>query len=123
MLASRGRLKQQSGTLYDANGNGLALAASDKLRVKISSQDNATPELDLVSGTTTAGNSTVSITQRAAPAAYVIQIGETDMTALAIGTYTVEVIFVDSTTSPANADKHIEWGSLTVMDAPGGTTG
>lgn len=112
-----------TGTLLQADGTtALALAAGDKLRVKIGVTGN-TPLIDMVSPTETASGSSVTITATS-PAAYALHLAQGDMT-MAPGAYDIEIIVIDSAEDdPANAAKQaVDYGIIHVIGTQAGTLG
>lgn len=120
---ARGRTADYTYTLYEADGStGVALAASDVVRFKLYSGNNATPILDIASGQSpTDAGSSVTITQISSPAQARIRIAQGDVSSLALGAYDAEIIVVDdSLTSPIDGALSAERGVVNIMASGGG---
>jgi hypothetical protein len=126
LSAYANRTNDYTGSIYAANGSTPAsLAAGDKLRFKLADKYNATI-LDLLSGTGTANDSLLTITDIGdvdTPAAFSLRLSQGDLD-LSGGKYPIELIWVDdSETDPADAAKHIDGGYLTIIETPDGNLG
>lgn len=97
-------------TFYDADGNEIAMAGSDKVRIKIGIPGR-TPVLDIVSGTPTANGSTASA---ANPSDVHFDQSDTNTTP---GVYEIEASIVDGGTGKI---KHAESGVLQIIETQDG---
>jgi len=121
LFFNRNRTSTQSITLYEADGNGLTLGASDKLRFKMFRRDQATPVLDLLSGTATSSGSLLSITQAASAAEGALKIAQGDLASVLPGVYSYEISVVDHADS--DLIKDADEGIVTIMASGGGSVG
>jgi hypothetical protein len=100
-------------TINDGNGNAITLAVGDKIRLKIWSEDETTPKLDLVSGTPAAGGSNVSA---ANPTRFTLNQADAIWTPRI---YSIEVSIVDAGDTYI---RHADSGVFCLHKAPGGDT-
>lgn len=122
ITAYRNRTADYAGTVKDAAGAAVVLAADDVLRLKVYRRNGATPHLDIDS-TVTANGSVISIVSAAA-GTYVARIAQGDTVNLVPGIYDCELNVVDNSESaPADAIKHVESGVLYLLSTGGGDVG
>ena len=122
LIAYQNRTTKIPHNLVDLQGDPIALADTDRVRLKIGRGFDATPDLDIIHGTTTAGGSGIEIVNRTHPdgASIVIWIGQSET--LDPGVYTAEISVVDdSVTSPlANPILHSKFGAITFIGGMAG---
>lgn len=121
LFFNRNRTSTQSITLYQADGGGLTLGGSDKLRFKLFRRDGATPILDLVSGTATSSGSQLTITQTASAAQATLKIAQGDLATVAPGVYSASLSVVDHADS--DLIKDADEGIVTILASGGGSVG
>lgn len=121
----RGRTRDHSISIYEADGSTVVtLAATDVVRVKIYSGNNETPDLDLLSGESTANGSTVTIDNLSSVPQATLRIAQGDTSGWVLGVYEVSVIVVDdSEAAPVDAAKHAMSGLLYLTGTGGGGLG
>lgn len=117
----KNRTGYQSITLYEADDNGLTLAANDEVRLKVYRRDQATPLLDIDSIGALAGGSLISITQTASAATATLLVAQGDISAAALGSYSAELSVIDSADS--NRIKVAEQGIVHILGTGGGDIG
>ena len=100
-------------TIADANGDAITISAGDKIRLKIWSEDEATPKLDIVSGTPAAGGSNVTA---ANPTRFTLYQADAVWTPRV---YSIEVSVVDAGDTFI---RHADSGVFSLHKAPGGDT-
>jgi hypothetical protein len=121
LFFNRNRTSTQSITLEEADGNGLTLGASDKLRFKLFRRDQATPILDLLSGTATSSGSVLTITQTASAAEATLKVAQGDLASIVPGVYSAELSVVDHADS--DLIKDADEGIVTILASGGGSVG
>lgn len=127
----RSRTTSLTGYIYEQDGTTPhVLAAGDKLRFKVYRGAAATPVLDILSGATLAGGTTISIDSVgdvSNPAQYTITFGQADIDAADVmyGPYDAELIVVDVSegSSPELRNKHTEFGVVNFLHSGGGNLG
>lgn len=99
-------------TLTDSSGDAVTLSGGDKIRLKIWRENDATPLLDLVSGTPSSNNSSVTA---ANPTRFTLTQDDAVWTP---GLYTIEVAIVDASDGLI---RHADSGVFVLHKTPGGT--
>jgi hypothetical protein len=97
------------------------LGASDKLRFKLFRRDQATPILDLLSGTATSSGSVLTITQTASAAEATLKVAQGDLASIVPGVYSAELSVVDHADS--DLIKDADEGIVTILASGGGSVG
>ena len=82
----------------DGSGNVATLAVSDEVRVKVG-VPGVSNFVDMSNATPTAGGSSITINARSPQAKFTVEITETDLASVAVGSYSLEVSRVDSNDS------------------------
>ncbi len=121
-----GRTEDFTVTIKTASGGYLQLEATDMVRFKMG-RDNAEPTLDILSGTPTDNDSSVTIDQRGDGSSthceVTLRLAQGDTQDLE-GTYDAEISVVDdSEAAPADAIKRAERGAFTVIPNMTGNLG
>lgn len=120
LALTRNRTFDYSGTITDANGTAVTFAADDVLRFKLYRRDAATPALEVDNVATANGSVTVLSTD----GDYTLRIAQADTASLVTGPWEAELMVSDnSETSPADAAKHVEHGTVHILGAPAGDIG
>ena len=99
-------------TISDAAGDAVVLGAGDKIRCKIWREDVAAPKLDLVSGTPTAGGSSITAANPTR-----LTLTQNDAT-WPVGIYSIELSVVDAGDTYI---RHADGGVFVLHKSPGGT--
>ena len=116
----KNRTMDFSGTVKDADGTAVTLAADDVLRFKIGKRGTTSLEIDNVA---TANGSVISI-DTPASGTYDLRIAQGDTEDLVSGAYEAELAVVDvSDTAPDDPIKHVEHGSVVLVGTLDGETG
>lgn len=129
IFVHRGGTVDWQGSLYESDGaTQVVLASTDKVRIKIGRGDQATPDLDILSGTATSNSSSVTIDNRGTaattPAQYTLRIAQADSVLLTGAVYEGIVAVVDdSETAPADAFIPVEYFVLHVLPSLAGSKG
>ena len=113
--------------LYEDDGStSVTLAADDVVRFKMGRRDGAQPSLDLDSAGDTSNGSGVTVDElgTSPTAQATIRFAQGDTSGLVAGVYEAEISVVDnSETSPTDAIKSFEFGTVAVLETLGGSVG
>lgn len=129
IFVHRGATVDWRGNLYESDGTTpIVLASTDKVRVKVGRGDQATPDLDILSGTPTSNSSSVTINNvgvaGTTAAQYTLRLAQADTALLTAPVYEGLVAVVDdSETAPADAFIGVEYFVLHVLPALAGSKG
>lgn len=120
--AYAGRTVDFTVPIFEADGSTvIVLTNTDVVRCKVG-RGSATPDLDIDSVGALTGDSIVTI-DTLDPASVTVRLAQADTAGL-LGIYDIEVSVVDdSETTPADAIKAAEKGSIGFSPAPGGDIG
>jgi hypothetical protein len=124
-----GRTEDFAWSLYDRDGEPLAIAVDDHVRFKLAATPGATPALDIDSVGATSAGSVVTIEVRGTagvtPASGTVRLAQDDTSGLTARKYTgCELALVDnSETAPADAIKVCGRGTIDLKASPGGDVG
>lgn len=119
------------GELFEADGSTpYVLESNDKLRFKVYRGDNATPVLDLLSGSPLSGGSGIvidSLGSGTEGAKYTMTFAQTDIESSDVkrGPYDAELIVVDDSAgaSPELRNKFVQFGVVHFLYTGGGNLG
>jgi hypothetical protein len=117
ITAYQNRTSREQITFTAQDGTNPALAANDKVRIKIG-RAGATPLLDIVSGTSLPGGTYVT---KANPCTLELVGADLAESVIKPGIYDISAIVVDST--DANRDKLAEQGVFALIGTMGGNSG
>lgn len=110
-----GRTRDFAGTMKDANGTAITIAALSNVRFKVSRR--GTTVLDINKTATSNGSITAFTTDTGN---YTVHLDQADTSALEPGPYLVEISLVDIADGKI---KHAEIGVLTILTSPDGGVG
>lgn len=118
----KGRSVKITVTLYQSDGTtGVALEATDVVRVKIYKRGQATPSVDIDSVGASANGSVFTIDSISSPANGTLTVAQGDTSNLDPGVYRCEISVVDD--SDSDRIKHAESGVIYLVDTGGGDVG
>jgi hypothetical protein len=121
LFLPKNRTSYHSITLYEADDNGLTLAAEDEVRLKVYRRDQATPILDIDSIGALSNGSIITIDQTASAAMATLKVVQGDIADAVLGAYDAELSVVDSADS--NRIKVAEQGTVHILGTGGGDIG
>lgn len=129
VIVVAGRTEDFEWSAFQTDGRtAVVFEAGDKVRFKLARKPDGAPVVDLLSGTPTAGGSSVVITELGdagdnEPASGTVRLAQADTVDFE-GDYHFELNLVDSGESnPANAIKQFLRGKMTFLPSQGGNVG